>query len=242
MTKLWKLTDQNHQTRNATQWGEGVEHTADGEGGLCGPGWLHAYESKELATLLNPIHANIEQPVLWEAEGDVGKRDRGLKVGCTILRTVQIVSLVEYTTTQRVAFGILCAKEVYEEKSFQVWATGWLSNQNRSSAVAADAAAVAARAARDAARAGVYAATVAADAARAAATVAADAAADAADTARAAADAAADAADTARAAARAAADAARAGVYAAADAARAGVYAAADAARAFNIHALAIKA
>ena len=59
MTKLYKLTDQNHQTRNNTKWGAGVTHTASGQGDLCTAGWLHAYTSPLLAVLLNPIHANI---------------------------------------------------------------------------------------------------------------------------------------------------------------------------------------
>jgi hypothetical protein len=43
MTTLYKLTDKDGRTRGDTKWGEGATHTTDGQGDLCGPGWLHAY-------------------------------------------------------------------------------------------------------------------------------------------------------------------------------------------------------
>ena len=66
--KLYKLTDGDGQTMSGTQWGPGVSHSGTGEGELCGPGWIHAYEHPLIAVLLNPIHANIQNPRLWEAE------------------------------------------------------------------------------------------------------------------------------------------------------------------------------
>ena len=67
---LYKLTTQDGVTRkgehNETKWGDGVEHTASGEGDLCGPGWLHAYEDPLVAAFMNPAHANITNPrELW---------------------------------------------------------------------------------------------------------------------------------------------------------------------------------
>ena len=85
----------------------------------------------------------------------------------------------EVTSTQKIAFGILCAKEVCENEAWNEWADKWLSGEDRTKESAAvDAAAyyaatAAAYAARDgayyAARAAAYAATAAAYAARAAA-------------------------------------------------------------------------
>lgn len=127
---LWKLTDQQWRTRageyNETLWGPGVTHTASGEGDLCGPGWLHAYTSPELAVLLNPIHAALSDPVLWRAEGEIGKSDRGLKVGTKSLTTIEIVPRPVITIGQRVKFGILCALQTYKEPKFVAWAEGWL--------------------------------------------------------------------------------------------------------------------
>lgn len=134
--KLYKLTDQNHQTRNNTQWGENIEYVASGEGKICGPGFIHAYIDSLLAVLLNPIHANIKDPVLWEAEGDIVKEDYGLKVGCTRLKTIKIIFLPEITLEQRIKFSILCALEVYKEEKFVAWANKWLSGEDRSSTTA----------------------------------------------------------------------------------------------------------
>lgn len=130
--KLYKLTDQMHQTKNCTQWGEEVTHATSGTGSLCGPGWLHAYLSPELAVLLNPIHADIAGPVLWECEGEVDKNDHDLKVGCTRLTTLHTIPLPAVTVEQRVAFAIYCAKAVYSDLAFVKWADRWLDGSDRS--------------------------------------------------------------------------------------------------------------
>lgn len=97
MTKLYKLTTQDFKTRpgksNECLWGEGVTHVGTGEGELCGPGYIHAYEHPLLAVLLNPIHANYVNPVMWECEGGIAKRDGQLKVGCVSLTTLKRVLL-----------------------------------------------------------------------------------------------------------------------------------------------------
>lgn len=62
--KAYKLTDENHQTRNETQWGENITHYTNGEGELCGPGWLHYYNDPLLAVLLNPVHAGLSVTLL----------------------------------------------------------------------------------------------------------------------------------------------------------------------------------
>jgi hypothetical protein len=143
--KLYKLTDSNNQTHGATQWGEGIEHTASGKGQMCGPGWLHAYRDPLLAVLMNSAHADFTNPVLWIADGDVGVDD-GLKVGCTRLKTLSVIELPIITTEQRVTFAILCALEVCREPSFVKWANAWIDGTDRS-AEAAKAAEAAAKAA-----------------------------------------------------------------------------------------------
>ena len=191
--KLYKLTDQNGQTYGGCQWGEGVEHTAPGEGDLCTAGWIHAYTDSLLAVLLNPIHANFHNLCLWEGDGDVGKTDYGLKVGCTRFKTLRRIPVPKVTTEQTLRFAILCALKVYKGKDFVTWGHDWLSGRDRSEAAAL----VAALAARVAAKAVRAAAQAAAEAAALAARVAAEAAAWAAE-----------AALTVRAAARVAAEAA----------------------------------
>ena len=136
MSTLYKLTDSDGKTLNGTQWGPGVSHSGTGKGGLCGPGWIHAYEHPLIAVLLNPIQADFENPRLWEAKGEIGLRDGQLKCGCKTLTTVREIPLPEITTEMRVRFAILCAKEVCADLSWNAWADKWLSGGDRTQAAA----------------------------------------------------------------------------------------------------------
>jgi len=143
MTKLYKLTDENGRTHNQTQWGEGVTHSGTGKGGLCGPGFIHAYEDPLVAVFMNPIHADFPDPLMWEAEGEIAIRNGQLKCGCVSLTTVREIPLPVVTTEQRIRFAILCAKEVCRDAEWNAWADKWLSGEERGkeSAAAARAAA-----------------------------------------------------------------------------------------------------
>ena len=140
---LYKLTDKYRRTYGDTEWGEGVTHSGTGEGELCGPGWIHAYEHPLLAALLNPIHADFAEPRLWLAHGKVEKREGMLKCGCRSLTTIRELPLPEITIEQRVKFAILCAKEVYKDPLWNKWADAWLSGEDRSARDAAHAASAA---------------------------------------------------------------------------------------------------
>ena len=140
MANLYKLTDSCGKTRNGTQWGPGISHSGTGEGGLCGPGWIHAYEHPLIAVLINPIHANFKNPRLWEAEGEIAIRDGQLKCGCKTLTTIREIPLPAITTEMRVRFAILCAKEVCADPAWIAWADKWLSGEDRTQAAAAIAA------------------------------------------------------------------------------------------------------
>ena len=149
---VYKLTDQNLQTHGGYQWEPGVARETDGNGDLCGPGWLHYYHDPLLAVLLNPIHADIANPILWEAEADgLHRDDRGLKGGCTRLTLIRQVDLPQITTEQRVRFGILCAKAVCNDRAWSAWADRWLDGSDRSQESAWAATEAAARAAEAAA-------------------------------------------------------------------------------------------
>ena len=137
MSNLYKLTDRDGQTWGGTQWGPGVSHSGTGEGELCGPGWIHAYEHPLVAVLMNPIHADFKNPRLWEAEGKIAIRDGQLKCGCKTLTTIREIPLPSITTEMRVRFAILCAKEVCASYSaWNAWADRWLSGEDRSEAAA----------------------------------------------------------------------------------------------------------
>ena len=172
--KKYKLTTQDLKTRN-TQWVIGeFQPELSGEGDLCGPGWYHYYHDPLLAAFMNPAHADIGNPRCFEVEA-LGKHkdDNGLKGGCTKMRLLEEIDLPAATTNQRIAFGILCAKEVCKNVRWNAWADNWLNGNDRSAHAAyaaTDAAAYAASAAADAA---AYAARAAhADAAYAAANAA----------------------------------------------------------------------
>jgi len=231
--KLYKLTDQNYKTRNDTIWGVGVTYTAsNGEPKLCTNTVIHAYKSVEQALLLNPIHVNIPNPVVWAAEGEIIIEDFS-KVGCKSLTTTSLLQIprwykhIETRKRVQVMFAILCAESVLhywideypndDRPQTAIAAAKTWFNKNTYDAAATDAAAIGAAAAAAAA---ARAATDTADAAVAARTAT---AARAAHAAAAAAAAAADAAAAARTATAARAACAAAAAYAAraVDAARA---------------------
>jgi hypothetical protein len=137
---------------------------------------------------MNPIHAQFESPRLWEAESSGEELHEQLKSGSKTLTTVRELPLPEVSKTQRIAFGILCAKEVCKHKAWNAWADKWLSGEDRTKesarAAASRAAYAASRAASraaDAAHSADYAAEYAAFAAAYAAANSASRAADVAD-------------------------------------------------------------
>ena len=181
----YKLTTQDMTTYRGFRWVIGKPEQTLGDGELCGPGWLHYYESPLLALLHNPIHAVITNPRLWECEiaGEV-KRDNGMKSGCTKLTLLREMTVPTIETDQRVEYAIRCAKTVCKGSSWRTWnawADKWLDCTDRSDKAAwaawvAGAAARAAWAAEAAEAAAEAAAGVAARAAGAAAGAAAEAA------------------------------------------------------------------
>ncbi len=171
---VYKLTDQEGYTRrdqpNETKWGENVTHTARGNitQDLCSDAWIHYYEHPLIAIVRNPQDADIPNPLLWEASPGGEEKVKPLKSGSRSLTTIRQISFEHITKVNVVAFGILCAKEVCKDPSWNLWADRWLSGEDRTKAAAvavaryADAAYAVARYA-DAA----YAAYAAADAAAA---------------------------------------------------------------------------
>ena len=141
MTKQhrYKLTDQDTQTHDSTQWKVGEWKETSGEGQLCTKGWLHCYCNPLLAVLHNPIHANILTPQLWRVEVS-GKclRDGDLKEGWTRMRLIEIIKLPRPTREQKIAYSILCALEVSEKIKFITWANRWLDGTDRSYSTACD--------------------------------------------------------------------------------------------------------
>ena len=163
---LYKLTDSEGNTRNDTHWDIGVSHAvACGEPKLCTSTVLHAYTSPLLAALMNPVHANYQQPKCFVCEGDIAVTD-GTKVGCQSLKVTGTFELPVLTSVQKAAFGIYAALGVCKEPKFTTWAELWLSGKDRSHNAAYAAATAATAAAAAAADAAVYAAVYDAAAAK----------------------------------------------------------------------------
>ena len=153
----YKLLTQDTKTmkghKNEMDWSDvGVWHKATGDGGLCSDGVIHDYDDPWIAVVMNPAHAAIADPIMYETEREGKVVTDGLKCGCKRMRLIRKMELPDAPTVQRIAFGIYAALEVYHDPAFATWADKWLSGRDRS-AYSADDAADAAHAAADAARA-----------------------------------------------------------------------------------------
>lgn len=155
--KGYKLTDQNGYTRRGltgqTKWeiGTKVRPTGEYQGKPCAPGVLHDYEHPLLAILLNPIHANIDKPLMFVLEHDIEPNTDGLKRWTT--RQVSVISEMSppvVTITQRVKWAQACAAAAFAAAA---------ARAAQARAAAAMTAAKAAREAAWAARAAAWAAT-----------------------------------------------------------------------------------
>lgn len=145
--KYYKLTDEKNQTRDGTQWGEGITHKAAGKGKeLCTEDVIHVYDHPLKAVMFNPLHANFTNPHLWEVKVRKIVANDSLKVGVKSCTTMREIPLPEITIEQRGKFAIYCALEVSSDKKFIKWAKGWLNGTDRTAGAAAGAAARAARA------------------------------------------------------------------------------------------------
>ena len=133
MMKVFKLTDKSYNTYNGTRWGEGVRHdAAPGEMVLCSKTVIHAYATPLLAVFMNPAHADIHNPLLWEAEASDEFITDGLKTGHRWLQTIRIIESPKVSIIQKIAFGILSAKKVCTDPDWNRWACSWLNGTDRS--------------------------------------------------------------------------------------------------------------
>ena len=135
--RCYKLVTQDCKTRkgapNETTWVIGKTVEAKGEGNkLCTDGVIHAYADPVLAVLLNPIHANISNPRMLVLECSEAVAEAWDKSGHKSAMPIAEIPLPEVTATQRTAFGILCALEVYSNAAFTEWAEAWLDGTDRS--------------------------------------------------------------------------------------------------------------
>jgi len=119
--EVWKVTRKDWTTRGNTLWGPGVEHVASG-GHMCTAEVIHGYSSALMASLMSPMHLGWfgVGAVLWRGEGDICVDD-GTRVGCSRLKTVEIVDMPVIGMMERVGFGILVANRLGGLELPSVW-------------------------------------------------------------------------------------------------------------------------
>jgi hypothetical protein len=185
--KLYKLTERDYTTYHGSmEWGEGITNKVKPceNPSMCSSDVIHAYTDLNLALLLNPIHADINNPRIFEASGKIVISDWD-KCGVFKLTTKKEIDTPEWYKSDKkndviIMFAILCAESVlylFENKFPEdkrpseaiKAAKEYLKNKNSAAARAAADAADAADAANAANAANAaYAANAAARVARAA--------------------------------------------------------------------------
>lgn len=129
---------------NEMDWSDvGEWHEATGHGGLCTEGVLHDYDDPWIAAVMNPAHAKIADPVMYETERGGDVETDGLKCGSKRLRLTRQVDIPDVPLVQRVAFGIFASLRAYRCPDYLVWAGKWLSGEDRSATSAVRAAGLA---------------------------------------------------------------------------------------------------
>ena len=134
----YKLTDKDGYTRkdanNECLWGDNITHTATGkESQLCSSDLIHVYQHPLIASLMNPVHADFKNPLLWECEvtGNCA-HDGQLKSGFKTVTTIRRIDLPVITLEQRIRIAIYCSLKKYSDPSFVKWANAWLDGSDRS--------------------------------------------------------------------------------------------------------------
>ena len=118
--KLYKLTEQDGTTYNGSMsWKAGKTNRVKkcDNPKLCSGDVIHVYKNKNLALLLNPQHANIQKPLMFECSGKVVVEDWG-KIGVFSLKCEKKMRLPKWYTDKNkcrrvvVMFAVLCAESV----------------------------------------------------------------------------------------------------------------------------------
>lgn len=123
---IYKLTDQEFKT-GGIRWVPGEWHSTSGVGTLCSAAFLHAYPTALAAMFMNPIHARIASPRLWQAEGlGTTVEDCGLKLGCTQLRITQELLLPILDQEHRIRAALLASLEACGNQQWRAFANNFL--------------------------------------------------------------------------------------------------------------------
>ena len=116
--KLFKLVEKDYTTYNKSMtWEIGrtnsVPKTVNPQ--LCSSDVIHCYKNLNLGLLLNPIHANIKNPIILECTGEIVVEDYG-KQGVFQLTPIKEIRTPAWVKNNnvRVLFAIFCAESVLD--------------------------------------------------------------------------------------------------------------------------------
>lgn len=131
--KYYKLLNQDLTSYNNTKWEIGVPVKVTVEGDkMCSDQVLHCYNHPLLAVILNPIHANIKNPKLFEIEVDKIVNSDGLKFASKSQTLLKELKVPEISLEQKIEFAIRVVKLIYNDSKWNLWADSWLSGEDRS--------------------------------------------------------------------------------------------------------------
>ena len=157
--KLFKLTDKEGYTRRGqkgeTKWEEGFTLRLNPceNPRLCTSDVIHFYTNPNVAFLLNPIHSNIENPQLWEMEGEpvVQRWDKGGSFSLTAVKKLPEPAWVRQNAhLVQITFAELCSTAADEAADAAAYEADIAARVAARDADARDAADAAYGAARDA--------------------------------------------------------------------------------------------
>src|SRR3990167_4390756 len=135
--KKYKLTNKTMQTHDGFLWEMNKEYLNENNGyQLCTNQVFHYYDSPELASLFNPIHASIVEPRLFMVECDSVAHD-GMKGGAKRMKLIKELPVVEFSKKQIVIFSVLVALNDYpkwrkydKNQAWKQWADDYLNGKD----------------------------------------------------------------------------------------------------------------
>lgn len=129
----YKLLTQDMQSHGGLQWTIGCTHTAQEPGNkMCSPQVLHCYSHPLMAAMFNPIHANIDNPRLFEIEASEIINQDFAKLACKSQMLVKEIPLPTLSDEQRQEVAIRCAMLIPGAPLLWTnWANDWLSGKDR---------------------------------------------------------------------------------------------------------------
>src|ERR1035437_7592574 len=130
----YKLLKPDMTSFGSYLWIQGKWNETNGRGSICGPGWLHACNTPELAIMLNPYRYWTNVPCMFIAEWE-GERqnDSGMKFGSTRMRVMEEIPCPPLTEEQRIEYWMTCVLLTHHEPRFVQWAENWIVRQDRKS-------------------------------------------------------------------------------------------------------------